>query len=123
MESESSEKSAIYVGNMPLDVEGARDTADTALGMRLNASTRQDIDARTGVLISFMSELLTEDLGWENDDEVMALYRACYHLLDLKRRPTNETPAYESFEFMREVALRTRALLARYIAKKGASLP
>ncbi|MFJ8699499.1 hypothetical protein [Streptomyces ardesiacus] len=109
------------VENLPLDVEGATDTVDTALDMKLNAVTRQDIDTRTGALLGFMRELLTVDLGWEQRSEVMALYRTCYHLLDLKRRPSSETPAYESFEFMREAALRTQALLALYVAKIGVS--
>ncbi|WP_217166700.1 hypothetical protein [Streptomyces sp. AC512_CC834] len=119
----SREKIAISVDDMPIDVDGAGDTVDSVLGMRLDASRRQDIDSRTGVLIGFMSELLTADLGANDDDEVMALYRACYHLLDLKRRPTQETPVYESFQFMRDCAIRARALLALYEVKNGAKAP
>ncbi|MFC7895872.1 hypothetical protein [Streptomyces sp. NPDC057381] len=108
---------------MPIDVEAAMDAVDVVLGMRLDASRRRDIDSRTGVLIRFMSELLTAILGADRDDRVMALYRACYYLLDLKRRPTQESPTYYSFEFMRECAIRTRALLALYVAKNGVTVP
>ncbi|MFD5650702.1 hypothetical protein [Streptomyces sp. NPDC127039] len=119
----SREKIAISVDDMPIDVDGAGDTVDSVLGMRLDASRRQDIDSRTGVLIGFMSGLLTAGLGAGDDDEVTALYRACYHLLDLKRRPTQETPVHESFQFMRDCAIRARALLALYEVKNGAEVP
>lgn len=122
MVSGSREKSVTSVDDMPIDAEAARDTVDSVLGMRLDASTRQDIDVRTGALVSLISELLTTDLGAERDDKTMALYRACYYLLDMKRRPTRESPAYYSFEFMRECALRTRALLELHVEKNGAKV-
>ncbi|WP_435270963.1 hypothetical protein [Streptomyces sp. 1222.5] len=100
--------------SLPIDVETIRDSVDASLAMRLDTSTREQIDARTGFLIGHLSMLLAEDLGADEDKTVMAHYRACYHLLDLPRRPTDKTPAYEAYSFMRELARRTEGLLSIY---------
>jgi hypothetical protein len=89
--------------------------------MRLNTSTREDIDAKTTRMIGHLSLLLTEDLGAEKDEEVMAMFRASYYLLDLPRRPRDSTPAYEAFAYLRDVAIRTRGLLGVYMQKNGIS--
>ncbi|WP_079057726.1 hypothetical protein [Streptomyces cellostaticus] len=99
---------------LPVDVETVRDSVDASLAMRLDTSTREQIDARTGFLIGHLSMLLAEDLRADQDETVRAHYRACYHLLDLSRRPTDKTPAYECFSFMRELAVRAEGLLSVY---------
>ncbi|MGW3950946.1 hypothetical protein ACWEKM_08295 [Streptomyces sp. NPDC004752] len=100
--------------SLPIDVETIRDSVDASLAMRLDTSTREQIDIRTGLLVGHLSTLLAEDLGADQDATVMAHYRACYHLLDLSRRPTDKTPAYECFSFMRELAVRAEGLLSVY---------
>lgn len=100
--------------SLPIDVETVRDSVDASLAMRLDTSTREQIDTRTGLLVGQLSMLLAEDLGADKDETVMAHYRACYHLLDLSRRPTDKTPAYDCFSFMRELATRAEGLLSIY---------
>ncbi|WP_369362993.1 hypothetical protein AB5L52_06785 [Streptomyces sp. CG4] len=103
----------------PIDAELILDAVSTVLAMSLSTSTRQQIDDKTTRLVGQLSMLLAEEVGAEKDEEVMALVRASYYLLDMGRRPTETTPAYEAFAFMRDVAIRTRSLLAVYTKKNG----
>lgn len=110
------------IDELPIDVEGGTEALDLALGMELNTSTREDIDLWTRILVGLMSELLATDLGADQDPKVMDSYHSCYRLLDLKTRPTRETPAFAAFSFMREVAVHTRPLLAAYQSKSEATV-
>ncbi|MEU3825260.1 hypothetical protein AB0F36_08030 [Streptomyces sp. NPDC029080] len=101
----------------PADTELIADAVNTVLAMELSTSTRQQIDHWTTRVIGHISLLLAEDLGAEEDDEVMALFRASYYLLDLSRRPRESTPAYEAFDYLRELTTRTRGLLAVYVRR------
>ncbi|WP_405826344.1 GNAT family N-acetyltransferase [Streptomyces sp. NBC_01390] len=51
--------------------------------MELSTSTREDIDFKTTRVVGFLSLLLAEDLGADDDDEVMDLFRQAYKLLEL----------------------------------------
>jgi hypothetical protein len=105
-------------GMEPLEVDWFRDTITVVQLMELSRSTRADIDARTIDLVSHLRELLAEDLGAEQDDEVMKLFRQSYRLLELSNRPTAETSAYAAFAYMGELATLTFALLKVYVAKR-----
>ncbi|EST35388.1 hypothetical protein [Streptomyces roseochromogenus] len=107
----------------PIDAELILDAVSTVLAMSLSTSTRQQIDDKTTRLIGQLSMLLAEELGVERDEEVVALVRASSYLLDMGRRPTETTPAYEAFAFMRDVAIRTRSLLAVYTKRNGIAAP
>jgi hypothetical protein len=104
-----------------LDVDGVTDTITIVRLMELDASTRADIGARINDLISHLRELLAVDLGAEQDDEVMELFRAAYKRLELSKRPTSSTSAHDAFVYMRELATIAYALLNVYVARNKAS--
>ena len=122
MTNEATKRSRASIDDVPIDVETVSYGLDLALSMRLSTSTREDIDSRTTEVIGYMRMLLAEDLGADKNPKTMALFRACYYLLDLTRRPTPRTPAYDAFQFLRDVANRTRSLLLIYMQRNGVSL-
>jgi hypothetical protein len=109
----------LQVDGPPVDVELIGDSTETALVMALATTTREEIDARTPVLIGHLQLLLGEELGASQDEMVRHLFHKAYELLDLKNRPTSETPAFTAFFFMREVATLTRRLLWVYAQRSG----
>lgn len=100
-----------------LEVDWFRDTITVIQLMDLSRSTRADIDARTAECIRHLEELLVVDLGADQDDEVMELFRRAYRHLDLSSRPTPATPAYDAFAYMRDMATVTFELLKVYVTK------
>jgi hypothetical protein len=121
--SEAKKRNRASIDDVLIEVETVSYGLDLALSMRLSTSTREDIDSRTTEVIGYMRMLLAEDLGADRDPETLALFRACYYLLDLTRRPTPRTPAYDAFQFLRDVTSRTRSLLKIYMQQKGIRLP
>ncbi|MFE9446895.1 hypothetical protein [Streptomyces sp. NPDC006739] len=101
-----------------LEVDWFRDTITVIQLMDLSRSTRADIDTLTQECIEHLEELLKEDLGADRDDTVMQLFRRAYAHLELSRRPTNRTPAYDAFTYMRDTATVTFELLKVYVAKR-----
>lgn len=99
------------------EVDGVTDTLTIVRLMELSASTRADIGARINDLISHLRELLAVDLGADQDDDVMKVFRQAYRLLDLSNRPTPATSAFDAFAYMQELATLTLALLKVYMAK------
>ncbi|UFQ15835.1 MULTISPECIES: hypothetical protein [Streptomyces] len=95
------------------------DSTDSALATPLGTTTRDEIDARTPALIGHLERLLVEDLGADSDDMVKELYRRAYKLLDLRHRPTPDTPAFAAYFFMRDVAGLARRLLWIYSQRSG----
>ncbi|MET8564943.1 hypothetical protein ABZV75_31865 [Streptomyces flaveolus] len=85
--------------------------------MDLSRSTRADIDARTSECIDHLKELLAVDLGADQDDDVMALFRKAYKHLELSARPTSATSAYDAFAYMRKTATVTFDLLKVYVTR------
>jgi hypothetical protein len=104
------------VDGLPLDAETFTDTITVVQLMELSRSTRADIDARTNELVSHMRELLAERM-WEGDDDAKNLFKQAYRHLELSGRPTKETSAFDAFQYMRETATLTFALLKVYVAK------
>ncbi|WP_405646486.1 hypothetical protein [Streptomyces sp. NBC_00019] len=107
------------VDNLPIDVELISDIADGVLKMELSTSTREDIDFKTTRVVGLLSLLLAEDLGADDDDEVMDLFRQAYKLLELTNRPGRQALSFTAFFFMRDVANLTRRLLWVYVERNG----
>ena len=107
------------VDSMPIDVELLSDTTDDVLKMELSTSTREDIDFKTTRVVGLLSLLLAEDLGADDDDEVLALFRQAYKLLELTNRPGRQTPSFTACFFMRDVATLTRRLMWVYVERNG----
>ncbi len=102
------------VDSLPFDTELIADSTDAALHMELSTSTREDISARTAIVIKQLGLLLGQELGTDQDPAIRALCRQAYRLLELSERPTKETPVFRAFFFMRDVAGLTRRLLWVY---------
>ncbi|NUK43181.1 hypothetical protein HRW13_20430 [Streptomyces lunaelactis] len=115
----SEEQEALKVDELPVDAEGIGDSTDAALVLALATTTREEIDAKTPVLIGHLQLLLGEELGADEDPTVRELFHKAYAVLDLKNRPTPDTPAFSAFIFMREVASLTRRLLWVYTQRSG----
>lgn len=107
------------VDSLPIDVELISDITDGVLKMELSTSTREDIDFKTTRVVGLVSLLLAEDLGANDDAEVMDLFRQAYKLLDLTNRPGRQTPSFTAFFFMRDVANLTRRLMWVYVERNG----
>jgi hypothetical protein len=107
------------VDNLPIDVELISDITDGVLKMELSTSTREDIDFKTTRVVGLLSLLLAEDLGADDDDDVMDLFRQAYKLLELTNRPGRRAPSSTAFFFMRDVANLTRRLLWVYVERNG----
>lgn len=107
------------VDNLPIDVELISDITDGVLKMELSTSTREDIDFKTTRVVGLLSLLLAEDLGADDDDEVMDLFRQAYKLLELTNRPGSRAPSFTAFFFIRDVANLTRRLLWVYVERNG----
>ncbi|MGW3336245.1 hypothetical protein ACWDCL_02025 [Streptomyces sp. NPDC001009] len=105
------------------DVEMFAETTDRALGHNMSTTTRAQIDALTPLLLGHLGALLEEDLGADEDDEVRAMFREAYKLLELSNRPTPRTPAFGAFIFMRNVASLTRRFLWLYTQRNGLDAP
>ncbi|MFG2888027.1 hypothetical protein [Streptomyces sp. NPDC048248] len=102
------------IDDRPIDEELIGDSVDTALGMALSTSTRADIDWWTAALIGHLNLLLGEELGADNDPKVKSLFSEAYKLLDLNHRPTDETPAFSAFSYLRQTGLLTSRFLTVY---------
>ncbi|MFG2636950.1 hypothetical protein ACGFX8_24330 [Streptomyces sp. NPDC048362] len=103
-----------------LEVDWFRDTITVIQLMDLSRSTRADIATQTRECIEHLKELLREDLGADQDDNVMRLFRRAYAHVELSKRPTARTSAYDAFTYMRDTATVTFELLKVYVAKRGA---
>jgi hypothetical protein len=93
---------------LPIVLEAVDESVATALAVGLTMPDRPVIDATTRVLISHLRALMAEDLGFDEDPAVQALFREGYRILDLTRRPTAESTHFGAYQYMREVGLLTR---------------
>ena len=108
---------------LPVDVETISCRTEAALSLELATSTREEIDRRVPAIIGHLNRLLGEDLGADEDEGVRQLMRKGYQLLDLKQRPTAQTPSFEAFVYLRDVADTTRRLLWIYTQRHGLGAP
>nr|WSZ94611.1 hypothetical protein OH820_02165 [Streptomyces sp. NBC_00857] len=102
-----------------VDMEAVEDAVDSALAIQLMMPEREQIDATTRSLVRHLEDLLTLDLGFDENPDVRDMYRAAYALLDLKRRPTREATQFGANEYMRELARHTKRLAAVYREERG----
>jgi hypothetical protein len=108
---------------LPVDIETISENTDAILSMQLATSTRKDMDVSMPEIIGHLNLLLGEDLGADEDEDVRELFRKGYRLLDLKNRPTAETPAFGAFIYLRDAADITRRLLWIYTQRHGLDAP
>lgn len=106
-----------------IDVEAISSRTDSVLTMRMDSSTRADIDGVTPAIVQQLNSLLGEDLGADEDPEVRELVRKGDNLIDPTNRPTGETPAFGAFLYLRDAALLTRRLLWIYSQRNGLGAP
>lgn len=82
------------------------------------------ISSRTdSVLTMRMDSLPGEDLGAEDDPQVRELVRKGNNLIDPKNRPTQSTPDFGAFIYLRDAATLTRRLLWIYTERNGLGAP
>ncbi|WP_442806511.1 hypothetical protein [Streptomyces sp. NBC_01022] len=91
-------------GSLPIDVECIRDGLIDALTLPLATTTREDINASIRQVRGHLNLLMGEELGYDSDPTVRDLFRQAYTLLDLGRRPNEDTPAFEAFAHLRDTA-------------------
>lgn len=108
---------------LPVDVETISESTEAVLSMQMATSTRKDMDVSTPEIIGHLNLLLGEDLGADDDEEVRELFRKAYRLLDLKNRPTVETPASGAFNYLLDAADITRRLLWIYTQRHVFNAP
>ncbi|QES29162.1 hypothetical protein DEJ47_24440 [Streptomyces venezuelae] len=106
-----------------IDVEAISSHTDSVLTMRMDSSTRADIDGVTPAIVRQLNSLLGEDLGAEDDPQVRELVRKGNNLIDPKNRPTENTPAFGAFLYLRDAATLTRRLLWIYTERNGLGTP
>ncbi|MFJ8583589.1 hypothetical protein ACIRD2_02875 [Streptomyces sp. NPDC093595] len=106
-----------------IDVEAISSRTDSVLTMRMDSSTRADIDGVTPAIVRQLNSLLGEDLGAEDDPQVRELVRKGNNLIDPKNRPTENTPAFGAFLYLRDAATLTRRLLWIYTERNGLGTP
>ncbi|MFJ6432592.1 hypothetical protein [Streptomyces sp. NPDC091416] len=98
-------------GSLPIDVECVRDDLLHALALPLATTTREDINVSVRHVRGHLNLLMGEELGYDSDPAVRDLFRQAYALLDLGRRPSEETPVFEAFAYLRDTALVAQRLL------------
>ncbi|WP_371660910.1 hypothetical protein [Streptomyces sp. NBC_00280] len=108
---------------LPVDVETISESTDAVLSMQMATSTRKDMDVSLPGIVGHLNLLLGEDLGAEQDEDVRELFRKGYRLIDLKNRPTAETPSFGAFIYLRDAADVTRRLLWVYTQRHGLGAP
>ncbi|MFD3915718.1 hypothetical protein [Streptomyces sp. NPDC058603] len=106
-----------------IDVEGISARTDLVLAMQMGTTTREDMDASLPLLVRHLSSLLNLDLGQAEDQDVQRLCRKGRTLIEHGTRPTNETPAFGVFIYLRDTALVARHLLWIYAEQEGVSAP
>lgn len=106
-----------------IDVEGISARTDLVLAMQMGSTTRKDMDASLPIIVRHLSSLLDLDLGQAEDRDVQALFRKGLNLIEHGARPTNETPAFGVFTYLRDTAFLARRLLWIHTEREGLSAP
>lgn len=99
---------ASEAAQLPIVLEAVDESVATALAVGLAMPDRSVIEATTRDLVGHLRALMAEDLGFDEDPAVQALFREGYRVLDLTRRPTAESTHFGAYQYMREVGLLTR---------------
>ncbi|MFD5842319.1 hypothetical protein [Streptomyces chartreusis] len=107
----------------PIDVEAISSRTNAVLGLRMDTTTRAEMDRQLPTTAGQLNRLLREDLGAADDSEVRQLLREGTRLVDLTNRPTAETPTFGTYLYLRDVALLTQRLLWIYAERNGLDAP
>ncbi|WP_435210689.1 hypothetical protein [Streptomyces sp. bgisy034] len=107
----------------PIDVEAISSRTNAVLGLRMDTTTRAEMDRQLPATAGQLNRLLREDLGAADDSEVRQLLREGTRLVDLTNRPTAETPTFGTYLYLRDVALLTQRLLWIYAERNGLDAP
>ncbi|MGP4083353.1 hypothetical protein [Streptomyces sp. KR55] len=107
----------------PIDVEAISSRTNAVLGLRMDTTTRAEMDRQLPTTAGQLNRLLREDLGADDDSEVRQLLRRGTRLVDLTNRPTRETPTFGTYLYLRDVALLTQRLLWIYAERNGLDAP
>lgn len=107
----------------PIDVEAISSRTNAVLGLRMDTTTRVEMDRQLPATAGQLNRLLREDLGADDDSEVRQLLREGNRLVDLTNRPTRETPTFGTYLYLRDVALLTQRLLWIYAERNGLDAP
>ncbi|MEU1309128.1 hypothetical protein ABZ419_09560 [Streptomyces cinnamoneus] len=118
---ETAEETA--AGNLPIDVEGISSRTESVLAMKMGTTTRAAMDGATPAIIGHLNRLLCEQLGADEDQEVEALVRKGYNLIDYASRPSESTPTFGAYVYLRDAASLTRRLLWIYTQHNGLGAP
>lgn len=94
----------ITADRLPIDVESIHDCLAHALVLPLATTTREDINASVQHVLGHLNLLMAEELGYDSDADVRGLFRQAYALLDLSRRPNEETAVFEVFTYLGDTA-------------------
>ncbi|MER7235368.1 hypothetical protein ABT348_31020 [Streptomyces olivaceus] len=105
------------VAGVSIVLEAADETVETALAIRLMMPERPVIDA-TRDLVSHLRVLMAEELGFDENPAVQALFREGYRVLDLTRRPTEQSPHFHAYQYMRDLGSLTRRFADVYRATR-----
>ncbi|MFD9630422.1 MULTISPECIES: hypothetical protein [Streptomyces] len=106
-----------------VDVETISESTDLVLSMQMSTSTREDMDGSTPMVLGHLNQLLNEDLGAAEDEDVQDLLHRGRKLVDYTSRPTAETPSFGAFIYLRDAAHLTRRLLWIYTQRNGLGAP
>ncbi|MFI7351515.1 hypothetical protein ACIBSR_35300 [Streptomyces sp. NPDC049936] len=106
------------VAGVSIVLEAVDEAVDTALAIRLMMPERPVIDATTRDLVGHLISLMAEELGFDADPTVQALFREGYRLLDLTRRPTEQSPHFHAYQYMRDLGSLTRRFADVYRATR-----
>ncbi|WP_369186468.1 hypothetical protein [Streptomyces sp. R08] len=113
------EPEAQYAVDHPIDPEGIWTRTELVLSMKLSTTTRETMDASVPAVVDQLSSLLNLDLGQAEDQIVQGLVRKGRSLIEHGERPTNDTPAFGVFLYLRDTAAIARRLLWVYAEREG----
>ncbi|MFH8794141.1 hypothetical protein [Streptomyces sp. NPDC017941] len=106
------------VAGVSIVLEAVDEAVDTALVVRPTVPERPTIDAMNRGLVSHLRVLMAEELGFDEDPAVQALFREGYRVLDLTRRPTEQSTLFIAYQYMRDVGSLTRRFADVYRATR-----
>ncbi|MEU8696516.1 hypothetical protein AB0C61_02335 [Streptomyces sp. NPDC048680] len=94
----------VTADRLPIDVESIPDGLAHALMLPLATTTREDVNASVQQVLGHLNLLMAEELGYDSHADVRGLFRQAYALLDLTRRPNEETAVFEVFTYLGDTA-------------------
>lgn len=106
-----------------IDVEEISLRTESALALKLETPTRQELYSSMSTMVGHLNKLLCQDLGAEGDEGARALIRRGYTLIDPTSRPGPQALTFVLLDHLRDIALVTRQLLWIYTQRNGVKAP